>query len=106
MIEFLFVLFILLFNNASSKPMNQLGTDMKKFQNSKYVASIIYEYNRYFQENNFDMMFRNGNTKDSMTSAEVCPVQLDLLWVTDVGASIHSTPVIYPLFRDGVKTVL
>lgn len=51
------------------------------------------------------MLFRNDYSQDNMTSGETCPVQLDLLWVTDVGASIHSTPVIYPLFRDGVKTV-
>lgn len=50
-------------------------------------------------------MFRNDATGNNMTNNRLCPVNLDLLWISDVSASIHSTPIIYPLHRDGYKDV-
>lgn len=36
MMNFLLIWSLIVLNYANAKPMNQLGTDMKKFENSKY----------------------------------------------------------------------
>lgn len=95
-----FIFLILSYNKPLSKPL----IDLKDIENNKYIKIYSINY-RYLNQNPFNAMFRNDATGNNMTNNRLCPVNLDLLWISDVSASIHSTPIIYPLHRDGYKDV-
>lgn len=35
-----------------------------------------------------------------------CPLSVDLLWSTELGSSVYSTPLVYPMFRDGSRQLV